>query len=240
VLERTAASDLARAPGALHGLTYPLVPDLEGMMSPRFAVLLDTLARADWQGRLPWLRIVGLDAFVAFEDPAVPGYRRLDAVARHGVATGLFAVEAPAPPAWWPQRVVAAPKPEAAVAAVARAPDPIATVAGPAVDHAPGGRVRLLRSSPDRIELEVEGGGGVAVVRRAYQPLLVARSEAGPLVTAPVDLVLLGIVVPPGSHRVTIAATAWPEALAGVVALAAAAALLLATAKRRPRRRLPR
>jgi hypothetical protein len=94
--------------------------------------------------------------------------------------------------------------------------------------------VRLLSAAPDRIEIEVESGGGVAVVRRAFQPLLVARTAGGRLPTIPADLVLLGVVVPPGKHRVVIEASAWPEILAGAVALAGfAAALAVIVAPRR-------
>ena len=94
--------------------------------------------------------------------------------------------------------------------------------------------MRLLSAAPDRIEIEVESGGGVAVVRRAYQPLLLARTAGRRLPTVPVDLVLLGVVVPPGKHRVVIAASAWPEILAGAIALAGfAAALVIVVAPRR-------
>lgn len=192
VLERITALDLDPAPGVLHGLTYPVVPDLEGMMSPLYPPLLVTLARSGWEERLKWLRVVGLDAIVLFEDPGIPGLRELDRVERSGVETRLYAVTGAAP-----------------------------------VAQIPGGTVRLLSMAPDRIEMEVDSGGGTAVVRRAFQPLLKARTDAGPLPTRPVDQVLLGVVVPPGKHRVTIEVSARPEILAGIAGLAALAASLV-------------
>jgi len=234
VLERTTAQDLDPAPGALHGLTYPLVPDLEGMMSPLFAPMLATLARSGWPERTAWMRVVGLDALVLFAEPGTPGLRLLDATERYGVKTRLYGVTDPAPAVWWPQRIVPAPAPADALRAVTAGSDPIAAVAAPPVPHTPGGRVRLLSAAPDRIEIEVESGGGVAVVRRAFQPLLVARTAGRRLPTVPVDLVLLGVVVPPGRHRVVISASAWPEILAGAIALAGfAAALAVIVAPRR-------
>jgi len=230
ILDRITAQDLDPAPGVLHGLTYPLVPDLEGMMSPLFAPMLLTLARSGWQERMPWIRVVGLDALVLFEDPGVPDLRLLDTVERAGVETRLYAVTDPAPEVWWPRRIVPAPTSADALRIVTSSADPVAAVAAPPVPHTPGGRVRLLSAAADRIELEVESSGGVAVVRRAFQPLLVARAEGVRLRTMPVDLVLLGVVVPPGRHRVTIEVSAWPEILAGAIALAGFVAVVLAGA----------
>jgi hypothetical protein len=225
-LERITAQDLSPASGVLHGLTYPLVTDLEGMMSPLFAPMLATLSSSGWPERARWLRVVGMDGLVVFDEPGVPELRRLDATERSGVKTWLYTPAAPAPEVWWPQGIVAAPTPMDAVRAVTANPDPIAAVAAPPIAHLPGGRVRLLSAAADRIEIEVESAGGIAVVRRAFQPLLVARSKDRHLPTVPVNLVLLGVVVPPGRHRVTIEASAWPEILAGAVALAAFAVVL--------------
>ncbi|HUR02365.1 MAG TPA: hypothetical protein VM347_07495, partial [Nonomuraea sp.] len=73
-------------------------------------------------------------------------------------------------------------------------------------------------NEPDRIELEVESDGGLAVVQRAYQPLFEAQSEGRKLRTVPVDLNLLGVEVPPGRHRVVLSVSSWPEGLAAAVA----------------------
>ena len=110
--------------------------------------------------------------------------------------------------------------PPAALWAVSNMPDPLASVVVPEpVAHHPGGRAQLVLDEPDYIELEVEGPGGLAIVRRAYQPLFEARTEGKRLRTLPVNLNLLGVEVPPGKHRVVMAVTSWPEWVAGVVAL---------------------
>ncbi len=233
-LERATALDLDPAPGLLHGLTYPFAPDLEGLQSPLFSLMLFNLPRLNGMQRLSWLRVLGLDGLVLFEDVDVPGLRLLDRATRYGVESRLYQVENPAPEAWWPERVRVAGSPPTALWVVSNIPNPVTdVVVNEGVAHKPGGRVRLLVNEPDRIELEVESDGGLAVVQRAYQPLFVAQSGGKRLRTVPVDLNLLGVEVPPGRHRVVIEVSSWPEWLAAAVALltlAAASRLLLTPA----------
>ncbi|HVG07511.1 MAG TPA: hypothetical protein VNM67_07380 [Thermoanaerobaculia bacterium] len=219
-LERATALDLDSAPGVLHGLTYPFAPDLEGLQSPLFSLMLYNLPRLKGPQRVNWLRVLGLDALVLFEDVDIPGLKLEDRATRFGVESRLYRVEAPAPRAWWPDEVRLAKSPPAALWAVSNMPDPIASVVvSEPVEHKPGGRVRLLSEEPDRIELEVEGPGGLAIVRRAWQPLFEARTGDRELRTVLVDLNLMGIVVPAGKHRVVLEVSAWPEILAGVMAV---------------------
>lgn len=225
-LERATALDLDSAPGVLHGLTYPFAPDLEGLQSPLFSLMLFNLPRLDAVKKVRWMRVLGLDALVLFEDADVPGLRLLDRATRYGVESRLYRVEDPAPDAWWPERVRVAKSPPTALWVVSSDPDPVLAVVVPeGIAHEPGGRVRLLSEEPDRIELEVDSPGGLAVVRRAYQPLFSAQVDGKPLRIVPVNLNLLGVEVPKGRHRVVLEVSAWPEAIAGAVAL-----LTLATA----------
>lgn len=226
-LERATALDLDPAPGVLHGLAYPFAPDLEGLQSPLFSLMLFNLPRLDAVQKLRWMRVLGLDALVLFEDADVPGLRLLDRATRYGVESRLYRVEEPAPDAWWPERARVAKSPPTALWVVSNDPDPVmAVVVSEGIAHEPGGRVRLVSEEPDRIELEVESPGGLAVVRRAYQPLFAARSGDRRLRVVPVNLNLLGVEVPKGRHRVVLEVSAWPEAVAGVVALLTLAAAL--------------
>jgi hypothetical protein len=228
VAARLNALALAPAPGALYGLTYPLYPDLEGLSSPLYTLLLVNLKKLDWEQRVRWLRVVGTDAAVLFEDPGVPGLRRLDRRVRAGVPVYLFAVDGRAPPVWWPERLMAAAGPRDALLAVSGLADPVATAVVPrAIDHRPGAAVRLLAAGADRVDLEVDGPGGVVAVQRSYHPLWRATAGGGALEVVPLDLTLTGVVVPPGRHRVRLAVSWLPEAVAGAVAAAAAACCLL-------------
>ncbi len=229
--------DLEPAPGLLAGLTYPLWPDVEGFTSPLYTLLVSHLARDGWEVRGRWLRVTGVDALVthAVPRPLPADLALLDRVSRDGADTFLWAVRDAAPPAWWPRRLVAARGPLSALEAVGRLPDPVATAVVPqVVPQDRDGAVRLLRAAPDRLELAVRSrDGGVAVVQRTYHPLLRARSDDGrALSTFPADLTLLGVLVPPGEHRVTVSVSGWPEALAGALAAAVALAALAAAAWR--------
>lgn len=229
-LERATALDLDSAPGVLHGLIYPFAPDLEGLQSPLFSLMLFNLPRLDAVQKVRWMRVLGLDALVLFEDADVPGLRLLDRATRYGVESRLYAVERPAPDAWWPESVRVAQSPPTALWVVSNDPDPVSAVVVPeGIAHQPRGRVRLLSEEPDRIELEVDSPGGLAVVRRAYQPLFAATLDGldgRKLRTVPVNLNLLGVEIPKGRHRVVLEVSAWPEAIAAAVALLTLAAAL--------------
>lgn len=250
-LLRARAEDLAAVGGVLHGLRYPWSPDVDGMASPLHTFLLMGLERLDGSQRGRLLRSAGVDVLVSpLVPPLVPlaasltraetaalppdGLRELARAERLGVTSRLLAVENPAPAVWWPQAVHTAAGPAAALRALLALADPVREVvlSSPAA-HAPGGTVRLLREEPDRLEIESDGPGGVAVLRREFQPLLVAHDESGPLATLSANVNLLAVAVRPGHHRVVLAASAWPELLAGAVALAAAMLLVFALFDRR-------
>ena len=230
------ALDLAAVPGVLHGLSYPLWPDIEGFSTPLHTYLTVELARAPWPARATWLRALGVDAVVAHRPPPVPGIAEVARAERHGAGTWLWAVERPAPDAWWPERVETAPGPQAALRQVAVLADPVATVVAARPVAQAAGRARLVSAAPDRIVVDVAGGGGLLVVRRAYHPLLRAHAGGRPLATQPVQLSLLGVEVPAGERRVTIEVGAGPEKAAGAVA-ALGLAGLIALGLWRPRRR---
>lgn len=227
---RIKALDLGPVPGVRFGLTYPIYPDIEGLSSPLYTLLIVNLPRLGWPERVRWMRALGVEAAVVTDDLAPAGLAPLDRADRAGVPTELFAVAGTAPDAWWPERVEIAASPPAALKRVAELDDPVGTVVvSQPVDHRPGGTVRLLAAGPDRLELEVSGPGGVVAVRRSYQHLWTARAgdaADAELPVFPLNLTLIGVEVPSGEQRVRLAVSAWPEAVAGGVALAAVAGCL--------------
>jgi len=221
-LVRLAAFDLGPAPGVLHGFRYPLAPNLDGLYSPLSTLVLIHLPGLDWAARANWFRVLGVEAAVLEESPETARLRLRLAQERFGAPSHLFSVVDPAPAAFWPRSVRAAAHPADAFHTVSLAPDPVAeAVTDRPMPHVPGAKVRMILDSPDRCDVEVSGGGGLLVLRRAYQPLYVATAEGKRLPTLAVDLVLLGVQVPPGNHRVKIQVSAGPEKAAGIVALAA-------------------
>ena len=219
---RDARLDLEPAPGALHGLTYPLAPDLDGIYSPLQALLNDNLARFDWPARLRWLRLLGAGWLVRLDDgQPEPPLERVASELRSGRRSDLYRIPDPAPIAFWPREVVAVASPIAALGATSNLADPQAIAfASRAVDHHAGGRVELAGAEDDRLRLVVDSAGGLLVVQRSYFPLLEARLADGRrLATQPVDLVLLGVEVPAGRHEVRIGSSSRPEAIAGGLSL---------------------
>ena len=234
--QRALSQDLHPTPGALHGLSYPFAPNLEGMNSSFCTLLEINLARLSWQSRVNWFRVTGLEALVSYIAPIdAEGLTLEEQILRLGEPTWRYRVEDPAPKAWWPEKLHSAPNPREALRWVSFAEDPIREVAVPAsVPQAPGGRVLEVVDEADRIELEVESDGGMVVLRRAFQPLFEARTQDGQwLPTTSANLLLTAIEVPPGRHRIILEVEQWPEGLASAFALLVACGALW-LGKRRP------
>jgi hypothetical protein len=215
-----AALDLAPAPGVLYGLTYPMAPDLDGLYSPLFLPVRDAKL-LNGEALMGLWRALGVRAVVLNQRGESPRLQLVDSRQAPGSAPSLlFAVKDPAPSVWWPRSVTAAPTPVEAVQFLRSAPDLIAdAVAARPIAHHPGAQVRLVRETPDEIEVDVSGEGGLLILRRAYQPLYEATASGKPIATLPVNVVQLGVEVPAGAHRVRIAVDSTPEKLAGGIAL---------------------
>lgn len=234
-LARLRAFDLGPTAGAQRGWGYPLAADLVGLHSPLTDLVLLNLESLSHQAVGNWLRVYGVSAVVSDSVLGAPTVRAVATRKRFGGTSVLYLVRDPAPAVWWPHSVTPAGDPIAALRAVGRSADPVADlIVSRPVEHHPGARVRLLRSTPERIEVEVSGEGGVLALRRTYQPLYRAFAAGRELRTLPVSLSLLGVEVPPGTHRVRIEVSSLPEKLAGLAALLAVAAALF-VAWRSPR-----
>jgi len=144
----------------------------------------------------------------------------------------------PLPAARWPERLEVAASPvEAYARTVLAPPDERTSLASRAVEHHAGAQIELVAWRDGRIVVDVAGEGGLLILARAYQPLWRARLASGErLATQPADLALLGVEVPAGRQRVVLDVAAWPEALAGGIALAVTLAALaaLVVGARRP------
>ncbi len=219
---RSVRLDLEPATAALHGVTYPLAPDLDGIYSPLQALLLENLAQFDWPARIRWLRLLGVGWLVRPDDGKTPP--PLEVVAEQTgfrVLSKLYRIPDPAPVVFWPREVVAASSPIEAIALTTRLRDPLAAaVTSRAVEHRAGGEVALVAAEDDRLRISVVSEGGLLVVQRSFFPIIEARLEDGKrLPTQPVDLVLLGVEVPAGRHEIRIGTSQRPEAIAGGLSL---------------------
>jgi hypothetical protein len=238
---RLAHANLEPGAGLPLGLRYSFAADAEGLVSPLTVFLLRNLARADWQTRIGWFRRSGTRWVVRPAGVPVAGLEPVD-VARHaGVPVVLERVADPGPPVRWPRALESAGSPIDAYRRIAggRLEEGIA-VASREMMHRPGARLRLVEEGPDALVVEVDSGGGLLVVARAFQPIYSARSGGRELPTLPVDVALLGVELPSGTHRVEIAVSSWPEAVASVLALATAIGLAALWAGERRRARTAR
>ncbi len=236
--DRFQALELAPAPGVQHGLRYPLAPDLEGMHHLFYNLLTVRIADASWQERARWFQVLGVGIVVSPEPVDSASLELEGSLSAYEAQSFLYRVLQPAPAVWWPDTVTAASSPADAFARVASsAPGSLPGVIPQPLDHTPGGRVELLVSEPDRIELEVDSAGGLVVVQRSFQPLFRARIDSTAIPTLPANLSLLGVVVPQGRHRVVIEAGWAPEGIAGAVAIIALISLTLLATRKDPSQR---
>ena len=222
ILTQIRTETLSTPANVLHGIQRPFARDVEGLHSALFGLMNMKLYESDWQTRLNWCRALGADYLVSSQALQLDGLQELEKVEHFGVPTRLHRIDDTAPEIWWPEQVVTADHPVLAFEAVGRAEDPIKTVM---VDqprtHQPGASVHLVEHEADRLEIKVEGQGGVLAVRRAYFPIWQARSGDQSLDVFPLNLNLIGVQVPPGEHRVILDVASWPENLAGMASLLA-------------------
>jgi hypothetical protein len=163
-LSRLLALELAPAPGVLHGLTYPLAENVDGMSTSLQSLVEVNAKRLSGRERAGWLRVLGVDAAVLDTPPDAPALRLLDVAERAGSPSYLAAVADPAPLAWWPREVATAAGPAQAFFAVARGgdrDDPLARVVAAApVEHRPGAGCGSSASVPTSWKSRSPGGAG--------------------------------------------------------------------------------
>ncbi len=89
-------------------------------------------------------------------------------------------------------------------------PEGVLIPPGTAPEVGGGGTLAVLSASPERVETEVvTGGPAVLVVARCWLPGWRARIDGRPAPVVRANLAALGVVVPPGRHRVRLVYDAW-------------------------------
>ena len=153
----------------------------------------------------------------------------LQTIDQLGSRSYVYRTRRRAPAVWWPAEVqVAASSAEAFRRVAGSASGSLVAVVPEAVVHVPGGQVEVAGTDgPDRISLRVSGEGGLVVVRRAFQGLLRAGTADHDLAILPVNLGLVGVVVPPGDHDVVVEVDSRPELVAAGVSCAVVLVLLV-------------
>lgn len=189
-----------------HGIRLPFKRDSEGLGQATYTLLANGTGRLPWSERANWLAVVGADAVVSVEDARTPGLELFDRRRFAGLRLHWLRVRAPLPFAFSPDEVFPDSNPVVTLRRVGNLADPMRTVITDraVLDHHPGSKVSVVERGNDRIVLQVDGPGGLVVVRRLYHPIWRARSGDRQLRTMVAQLVLMGVEVPPGSHRVVL------------------------------------
>jgi hypothetical protein len=224
--------------GVPAGLAYPLAPDLEGLTSPLSLFVQSGLGGVDPAARVGLLRRFGVGWIAHREAAPPPGTERAGVFDDGPFRVALDRVEHPAPRARWPESVVVAGSPvEAFLRIVSGVEAGDVAIASRAVAHLGGAEVDPVSERPDRLVVDVRGGGGLLVLQRAWLPLYRARLADGTaLRTQPVEVALLGVEVPAGERRVEISISSAPEKIAAAIASIVVAALLFEIGRGKRRR----
>jgi hypothetical protein len=133
-------------------------------------------------------------------------------------------------PAWFVARVISSRDvyEEASIVGAPWFDERTTAVAAKAMEVAPA-RLLRYRERPQSIEIEaVAGGPALLVVNQTYFRSWVVRSGMTALPTIPVDIDRLGVIVPPGRHRLVLRFGRFRGAVAAAWALSIAALALAA------------
>lgn len=181
---RSVQLDLEPATAALHGVTYPLAPDLDGIYSPLQALLLENLAQFD-SARAPirWLRLLGVGWLVVpgrrQYAAAARGRRRADGVPGPRRSFSAFPIRrrSSSGRGRWSRR--ARPSKRSPWPTACRGILYEAAVTSRPVEHHAGGEVALVAAEDDRLRISVASEGGLLVVQRSFFPIIEARLGTG-------------------------------------------------------------
>lgn len=235
---RCAAAELIPPFGTLWHRRFALAQTADFLDSYQSYFLFFRLLDAPDREAIPVLRALGVDRLVANREIEAAAAAEVELLGRYPNdcrrETFVYRIADAAPGDYLlvgNLRRVA--DPERALPLLASgAADPRTTVVLPGqgdVLGRPNGTVRLLGQSSDAFALEVDSpAGGVLVARRNWLPIYRATLDGGPVPIELANLLHLGIAVPPGRHRVEVAADRRPTRWAFAVAGLAFAALLAA------------
>jgi hypothetical protein len=207
--------------GLPRGLRFPLQLDSEGLGQATYLFLSVNMKMRPWNERAKWLSVLGTDALISGEDPHIPALAQVDQRRIAGPRFFWLKILDPFPFLFSPEEVLPEPSPADTIRRVSKLEDLRHTVLADRAfpKHQPGTKVDLVSKSDDRVVFDVDGPGGLVVVRRLYHPTWRARIGEQRLRTAIADLVLIGVEVPPGKHRVVLEVPYRDELAAAVVAL---------------------
>ncbi len=198
--------------GVRYGLRYAYDPCQDGSYTARNEMIRRLLNREPWRDRLKWLRAAGVGSVIASDLPRHNiGLRFLILEQSVGVPVAAYQVMGRLPEVRRTGAVWARSIPEA----IARFEDPsfderTAVVLESQQAQMPipsdGGTAQVLWEGPDSLRVLTAGPGrAVLFVARSWTRRVRATSSNGAVLPVyPANVHLTGVVIPPGSQRITL------------------------------------
>jgi hypothetical protein len=211
VFFRRATSELWPLTAAMSGVGYAFDHDPDGAYGDDDRALRKAIDARPWPERVGALRASGVSSVVTRE-PLPHPYREV-AFLNKAEGVRLYALDSPAPSVRLATRVFRARGPDEVLGLLqGSAFDPATDVILPgdmalaAAPAPPGARVVAVRETAARLEAEAEApADAVLVWSRSFLSAWRATVDGQPAPTLLADGHLLGVPVPAGRHRVTIA-----------------------------------
>jgi hypothetical protein len=200
--------------GVAFGLRYAYDQCPDGSYTARNQIMEDLVSGADWPRRIKWLRAAGVAGVISSNvPPDTPGLRIVyrEPASSTGIPTALYEVAARLPEVRRIRNAVRVRTPAEAVRVFESAGfDPFASVVveGPVPNPTADsnlGSARIVRDSPDRIEIETSGSASaVLFVTRSYTLRTVATVNGAEASVYPANVHLIGIPVSRGRSMVVL------------------------------------
>ena len=207
-MERRAFYELYPFTGSMRGRRYELNSSAEGLDTflARMAEGAVKGSKDDDGKRVRLLAAWGVQRLLMNHPIDQPRARVIAQIPSFGKTLYIYEIVDHAPLAFLARRVIHAPHLNSAYKTLSGAGfrrfDVVIPGEGSPFRRS-GGRVRMLKEAPERMELEVEAGlgGGLLVVQRSTH-LWEAEIDGDPVEIVPANLYRIGLEVPAGRHRV--------------------------------------
>jgi hypothetical protein len=191
--------------GVAAGLRYAYDDAPDGSYTWRDEMIHDYLGRLSWEGRVRWLRAVGVKGFIAPPRLNVLGAHPIAYESVVGVPTALYEIHEPLAEVRRVSKVRWVRSAAEALHAIEQSFDPDELVVEGVPSRPSPGTTIVLRDTADEIEFVTKGlGTGIVFIARTYTTSVRAMVGSRALSVMPANVHLTAILVPPGDSTVTV------------------------------------
>lgn len=195
--------------GAVHGVRYALNPSPEGMYSWLTRIVRDRATTAPGHLRVRYARLQGCEFLVMTARTSAPGTRLLERFAIGTNELNVYELVDARPAVYAPRRLVNVATIDEARAAIEQPTfDEAHEITAPRSVVAPQPmdvKVSGVRRRADTIEFTARSSsGGAVVVNESFFPAWSAKASGRSVTTFAANIDRLGVMLPPGEHRVEV------------------------------------